>query len=48
MKNLIGKYIHDKRICESICFIIQGYGILFLFALMASLDPILDRLFGTL
>jgi len=48
MKNLIGKYIHDKRICESICFIIQGYGVLFMFAVLASLDPILDRLFGTL
>jgi hypothetical protein len=44
MKNLIGKYIRDKQKCESICFVIQGYLVLLAFALIASLEPIMERL----
>jgi hypothetical protein len=44
MKNLIGKFIKDRQTCESICFIMQGYLVLLAFALVASLEPIMERL----
>ena len=44
MKNFIGKFVHDRQKCDAICFVLKGYGVLLVFALMASMDPILIRL----
>ena len=44
MENFIGKFVQDRRKCDAICIVLKGYGVLLLFALLASADPILQKL----
>ncbi len=43
MKNYLEKRGFSRQHCEAIMFCIKGYGVMFLFALIASFDQIMVR-----